>query len=145
MSDRGESSDKSQNSSDVSQRRSSRGRYRGFVEDYKRGRLADPADGEPGKPPDDSSKTDEDGSPPRPAREKRRQYLREYFRWLWPHRYAVAVFFVFALLAAGLQMIEPLFMRFIIDKVLLNTGLDTATRLTRLHFAGGVFLGVIIL
>ena len=49
------------------------------------------------------------------------QYLREYLRWLRPHRYAVAVVFVLALMVAGLQMIEPLFMRFIIDRVLLNT------------------------
>ena len=34
--------------------------------------------------------------------------------------------FVLALLAAGLEMIEPLFMRFIIDRVLLNTELDAA-------------------
>ena len=33
-------------------------------------------------------------------------------------------------------MIEPLFMRFIIDRVLLNTELDPASRLTRLHLAG---------
>ena len=41
-------------------------------------------------------------------------------------------------------MIEPLFMRFIIDRVLLNTGLDPATRLTRLHLTGAVFIGVIL-
>jgi ATP-binding cassette subfamily B protein/subfamily B ATP-binding cassette protein MsbA len=42
-------------------------------------------------------------------------------------------------------MIEPLFMRFIIDRVLLNAGLDTASRLTRLHLAGAGFVGVIVL
>ena len=59
---------------------------------------------------------------PRPASGKRREYLREYLRWLWPHRFAIGFFFLLALLAAGLEMIEPLFMRFIIDRVLLNTG-----------------------
>jgi ATP-binding cassette subfamily B protein len=53
--------------------------------------------------------------------------------------------FVLALLAAGLEMIEPLFMRFIIDQVLLNTLLDQASRLTHLHFAGAAFVGVILL
>ncbi|MBI2616471.1 MAG: ABC transporter ATP-binding protein, partial [Gemmatimonadetes bacterium] len=48
-------------------------------------------------------------------------------------------------MAAGLQMIEPLFMRFIIDRVLLNTGLDTASRLSRLNLAGAAFVAVIIL
>src|SRR5881628_781906 len=117
----------------MSHRRSSRRRYRGFVEDYKAQRLYDQADGEPDKQPDDSAKSAEDGSTSRPRREKRREYLREYFRWLWPHRYAVVVFFIFALVAAGLQMIEPLFMRFIIDRVLLNTTLDAASRMARLH------------
>ncbi len=42
-------------------------------------------------------------------------------------------------------MIEPLFMRFIVDRVLLNTGLDPASRLTRLHLAGAAFLAVVVL
>ncbi len=42
-------------------------------------------------------------------------------------------------------MVEPLFMRFIIDRVLLNPALDKAARLVRLHWAGGVFLTVIVL
>src|SRR2546427_11509535 len=42
-------------------------------------------------------------------------------------------------------MSEPLFMRFIIDRVLLNAGLDTASRLGRLQLAGAAFLAVVIL
>ena len=42
-------------------------------------------------------------------------------------------------------MIEPLFMRFIIDRVLLNASLEPATHLSRLNLAGGVFLVVILL
>jgi ATP-binding cassette subfamily B protein/subfamily B ATP-binding cassette protein MsbA len=68
----------------------------------------------------------------------------EYLRWLWPHRFAVAAVFGLALLAAGLQMVEPLFMRFIVDRVLLNQALDPAGRLTRLHAAGAAFLAVIV-
>src|SRR5262249_15516566 len=63
---------------------------------------------------------------------------------LWPHRYAVATVFAFALAVAALEMIEPLFMRFMIDSVLLNDQIDSAARVTRLHVAGGVFLGVIV-
>jgi ATP-binding cassette subfamily B protein len=116
--------------------RSSRRRYRGFVDDYKHGRLDEASEGE--KP----------AGPPKPEEDKkgkRRQYLREYLRWLRPYRYAVAAVFLFALLSAGLQMIEPLFMRFIIDKVLLNGALDTASRLQRLHLAGAAFLSLIII
>jgi ATP-binding cassette subfamily B protein/subfamily B ATP-binding cassette protein MsbA len=52
--------------------------------------------------------------------------------------------FVLALIGAGLQMIEPLFMRYIIDSVLLDEAIDTATRLNRLHLAGIIFLTVVI-
>ena len=68
-----------------------------------------------------------------PAPAKRREYLRGYIAWLWPHRFAIVAFFAIALVAAGLEMLEPLFMRFIIDRVLLNTALDIPTRMSRLH------------
>jgi len=113
--------------------RSSRERYRDFIEDYRNGRL-DQSAGETAPRPE----------VPAPDRSKRRRYLREYIRWLWPHRYAVAALFALALTVAGLQMIEPLFMRFIIDRVLLNASLDAASRLSRLNLAGLLFVGVVI-
>ena len=58
---------------------------------------------------------------------------------------AVAAFFGLALTTAGLQMIEPLFVRFIIDHVLLNGAISAATRLARLNLAGAAFLTVILL
>src|SRR5437660_1253135 len=114
----------------MSQARSSRQRYRGFVQDYKQRRLDDAAE------PSDS---------PRPAPGERRAYVREYLRWLRPYRYAALALLVLALLTTGLQMIEPLFMRFIIDRVLLRAGLDTATRLARLQLAGAAFVAVVVL
>lgn len=129
--------------------RSSRDRYRRFVQDYKHQRLDDSEESdESQKPQDISSKAGADKSSPETKRErkaKRRAYVREYLRWLKPHRSAVGVLFVLALLAAGLEMVEPLFMRFIIDRVLLNTELDTASRLGRLHLAGALFVGVVVL
>ena len=126
--------------------RSSRQRYRRFVEDYhKRALDADAA------APDTSAAVAERpaaGARRRAAVAKsfwQREYLREYLRWLKPHRGAVIVVFALALLAAGLQMIEPLFMRFIIDRVLLNEALDAAARLSRLQLVGGAFLAVIVL
>ena len=41
-------------------------------------------------------------------------------------------------------MIQPLFMRFIVDHVLLNKALDAAARLTRLNLAGATFLSVVV-
>jgi ATP-binding cassette subfamily B protein len=116
--------------------RSSRERYRAFLDDYRRKRL------------DDARESEEDASAEEAAkkrRSKRKEYMRDYLRWLRPHRMGIAVVFLFALVAAGLTMIEPLFMRFIVDRVLLNSELDTESRLVRLNLAGGLFLLVIIL
>jgi ATP-binding cassette subfamily B protein/subfamily B ATP-binding cassette protein MsbA len=115
---------------------SSRERYRAFLRDYKRRRL------------DDAGTTDDDPAAEEAAKQrrgKRREYLRDYFRWLRPHRFAIVAVFVFAVLAAGLTMLEPLFMRYIVDRVLLNSELDSAARLLRLNIAGALFLTVIIL
>ena len=120
--------------------KSSRQRYKAFVEDYKARRLDAAVDAHEhqGEPAEVS---------PRAflKKGKQREYLRDYLRWLKPHRYAIGVVFGFALLAAGIELIEPLFMRFIIDRVLLNPLLDTATRLSHLHLVGAAFVAVIIL
>ncbi|HEY4219609.1 MAG TPA: ABC transporter ATP-binding protein [Gemmatimonadaceae bacterium] len=115
--------------------RSSRQHYRGFVEAYNARRLDDAADAEESKP---AVEGDE------PRRAKRRQYIREYLSWLRPHRVAVSLLFVLALITAGLQMVEPLFMRFIVDRVLLNSALDLAARFARLHITGLLFLTLAI-
>ncbi|HET9275799.1 MAG TPA: ABC transporter ATP-binding protein, partial [Gemmatimonadales bacterium] len=125
--------------------RSSRRRYEGFVEDYRRGRLDDGDGKEPARAAEGEGNGEAAGPDAGGRSGKRREYLREYLRWLRPHRWAVAIVFGLAALLAGLQMIEPLFMRFIIDRVLLNTGLDNAARLDRLHVTGAAFLAVIVL
>src|SRR5947209_9890322 len=107
--------------------RSSKRRYRSFVQDYRDRRV-------------DEQPKDSSGETPQP---KRRQYLRDYIRWLWPHRYAVGALFAMALVVAGLQMVEPLFMRFIVDRVLLAHGVDMSTRLARLQYAGVLFLALV--
>jgi len=119
----------------VSPARSSRKRYQEFVEDYKHKRL------------DQKSEAEDAGPAPTTPRRPgaRRAYLRDYLRWLKPHRYALGGVFVLALVVAGLQMIEPLFIRFIVDHIILSKGLDNAARLTRLNLTGLVFLSVVIL
>jgi ATP-binding cassette subfamily B protein/subfamily B ATP-binding cassette protein MsbA len=128
--------------------RSSRQRYRRFVEAYKRRQLDEPGESGASKP------TDGAGSEPPEAgsrawrtafRGKRKEYAGEYVRWLRPQRWGIAALFALALFAAALHMLEPLFMRFIIDRVLLNAALDGPSRLARLNVAGGLFLGVIVL
>ena len=98
--------------------RSSRRRYYAFVRDYKEQKLdqTDEAD----KPKSPETSANGDGEPTKQeseakSRGKRREYLREYLRWLKPHRWAVGTLIVIALVGAGFEMIEPLFMRFMVD------------------------------
>jgi len=114
--------------------RSSRLRHRQFVADYRAGRLDD----------GDTERTPTDPSDRGLFTGKRGRYLRDYLRWLRPHRHAVIGLFLLSLVGAGMQMIEPLFMRFMIDRVILLPGLETAARLSRLHFAGALFVAVVI-
>jgi ATP-binding cassette subfamily B protein/subfamily B ATP-binding cassette protein MsbA len=116
--------------------RSSRHRYSEFRTEYKQQRLDHTSENED-KP------ASADSAPKRSS--KRREYLRDYLRWLWPYRYRIGALFLLAVTAGGLEMGEPLFMRFIIDRVLLNPKLDLASRLTRLNFAGAAFLGVVVI
>ena len=109
------------------------------MDDYRNRRLDQKVDEKPAGA----------ASPPKPESKglltgARRASLREYARWLKPHRVAIGWFVVLSLVVAGLQMIEPLFMRFIVDRVLLVTGVDTATRISRLNLAGAVFLAAIL-
>jgi ATP-binding cassette subfamily B protein/subfamily B ATP-binding cassette protein MsbA len=113
--------------------RSSRRRYARFVDDYRHRRLDETGSGN--EPSGSGAKV-----PP-----KRREYLREYVRWLAPHKATVAIVMTLALAVAGLEMIEPLFMRFIVDRVLLDQTLTSAERLGWLHAAGAAFLVVILL
>ncbi|HEY6614118.1 MAG TPA: hypothetical protein VIZ32_06345, partial [Vicinamibacterales bacterium] len=92
--------------------RTSKQRYQRFVQDYGQGLLDDQLDAARGVKPTDGSPQSVDGSQSSKwLGGQRREYLREYFRWLWPHRYGVALVFALALVGAGLQMVEPLFMR----------------------------------
>lgn len=117
--------------------RSSRQRYKGFVEDYKHKRLDDETEGRDGKSPE--------GRTPTPDRRKNhRRYIRDYLRWLRPHRYGLAFMFALAIAGGGLEMVEPLFMRFIVDKVLLNKALTDVARFARLNATGVLFLALII-
>ena len=129
--------------------RTSRQHYDVFVDDYKHKRLDEvtelrdkggtPANQLPAVGEEPAGKQDE-----APRKGKRREHMREYMRWLKPHRAGVAFMFLLALFVAGLEMIEPLFMRYIIDNVLLNTSIDELTRLARLNVAGALFLTLIV-
>jgi ATP-binding cassette subfamily B protein/subfamily B ATP-binding cassette protein MsbA len=134
--------------------RSSRRRYKGFVGDYRAQQLDAATDArdefrrskelKSQEPAEATEGTEDTEKPKGLLRGKRKQYLREYLRWLWPHRVAVGGVFGLALLGAAMEMVEPLFMKYIIDEVLLATQIDAATRLSNLHLAGGLFVGLIV-
>src|SRR5258708_31045622 len=115
--------------------RSSRQRYRLFVKDYRNRRLDDHAG---------ASESQKEAEGTAKGHPRRREHLRGYLRWLWPHRYALGALLVLALISAGLEMAEPLFMRFIVDRVLLNKTLDSVERFVRLNLAGALFLALIV-
>jgi ATP-binding cassette subfamily B protein/subfamily B ATP-binding cassette protein MsbA len=124
--------------------RTSRQRYAAFVEDYKLRRLEDTKGG--GVTPAQLVPVPSDGakSPGWWRRSPHRKYLGAYLRWLKPHRRGVSIVFALALVTGGLEMISPLFMRYIVDHVLLVPALDIQDKLLRLNTAGLTFLAVII-
>jgi ATP-binding cassette, subfamily B, bacterial len=119
----------------MNRHRSSRRRYGEFREDYKAARLDARAAERAGTGADAAT----------PPSTNRREYVRDYLAWLKPHRAAVLAVFVLALVVAGLDLIEPLFLRFIIDQVVLNADLDVGAKMSRLNLAGAAFVGVVIL
>jgi ATP-binding cassette subfamily B protein/subfamily B ATP-binding cassette protein MsbA len=126
--------------------RSSRQRYLSFIRDYKQRRLDDTAEErEIERQLEDPTQAAAELAAT-PSRGKRlgkwREYLRDYLRWLWPHRYAVGGLLGLALVGAGVEMVEPLLPRFIIDRVLLNAGLERGARFTRLNLAGMLFIAL---
>jgi ATP-binding cassette subfamily B protein/subfamily B ATP-binding cassette protein MsbA len=75
---------------------------------------------------------------------RRRDTLRAWADWLRPHRGAIVGLAALAVVAAALDMVEPLFLRFIIDRVVLATDEPLAARVVLLHTAGGLFLLTIV-
>src|SRR4029079_13270728 len=129
--------------------RSSRRRYLVFVKDYHEQKLDEKLEAENAKKSSvPADKTPAELSPKKRrlfGKGKQRKYVGDYLRWLKPHRYKIALVFTLALITGGAEMIQPLFMRVIIDHVLLNQALDTAGKFGQLRLAGGIYLGVVIL
>ena len=68
-----------------------------------------------------------------------------YVRWLRPYWGAAGALLAMTLVGAALDMSEPLFMRYIVDHVLLDATLGIAARLRQLHVAGAMFLVLVVL
>src|SRR5258708_2248937 len=101
--------------------RTSRQRYETFRQAYKEGRTDDLAGGE------SLDKT------ARAPKAERRQHLAHYVRWLRPHLAAMLVVLLLAAINAGLESLPPLFMRYVVDHVLLAQDLASWARVNTLN------------
>ncbi|WP_197526296.1 ABC transporter ATP-binding protein [Botrimarina colliarenosi] len=115
--------------------RSSRSRFERFRHAYLAGKVE----------ADLPSGLDDPNDIKRAAADVRQRYLRMYVEWLWPHRGAIALMMGLALAVAALEVAQPLFMRYVVDSVLLKEGLTQSERLHKLHVAGIALLLVVIL
>jgi ATP-binding cassette subfamily B protein/subfamily B ATP-binding cassette protein MsbA len=64
-------------------------------------------------PPDPAAPAN--GQAKKPDRSKRKNHLREYAKWLWPYRGALALIFILAVISTGLDMVWPLTIKRVID------------------------------
>lgn len=65
-------------------------------------------------------------------------------RWLWPYRWAIAGIIAVALLTAALDMVWPLAIKHIIDRVLVAPGIDRSERMRQLEVIGGGVLALLV-
>lgn len=122
--------------------RTSRARFAEFLKKFRSGFYSgSPGDQDDQPNGDDVPNGKKPMDPERKAR--RRGYLRQYIRQLRVHWRMVALLLVLALLVSGLELIQPLFLRYIIDHVLLAEG-STPSRIAQLHTIAMIFLAVVV-
>jgi ATP-binding cassette, subfamily B, bacterial len=121
---------------------SSRQRYRSFVQEYKEAHSDDKVGSFRHEPQPENSVGSMSAGVARAGRSPVRKYIREYLRVLRPYRVALCSLLAIASMSTVLQMLDPLFVRFIVDRVLLNTQSDSATKVTRLDLVACLFLVV---
>ncbi len=71
---------------------------------------------------------------------KQRKYLKLYIARLWPHWPMVLLLSSIAVGIAILELLQPLFGRYIIDQILLNENISQSEKLTSLNITGTMFL-----
>ena len=117
----------------------SKSRFQGFLKSFANGKLKH-----------DQNSGDSGGSEDKSANDKskskavRRDYLRLYINTLWRHWPMVLALSTLAILVSILEIVQPLFARYIIDQVLLKD-LTPTQQLYQLNLVGGMFLLVVIL
>ena len=122
--------------------RNSRSRFANFLERFAENKSVKKV----GLNKDEDRKNSEAPSDHKDAKQeqqKRRAYLRLYIRRLWPHWRMVALLATIAVLIAVLEILQPLFGRYIIDQILLDETKTTAQKVTSLNITGLMFLTLV--
>jgi ATP-binding cassette subfamily B protein/subfamily B ATP-binding cassette protein MsbA len=83
----------------------------------------------------------------RPQRDptKRKRYLREYGKWLWPFRGTIVAILLLALFSVAAGMVLPLVTKYIVDEILPNAALSGDAKFTRLVWVCGGMLALLLL
>ena len=121
----------------------SKSRFQGFLKSFASGKLKQDQGSDD---PKQSTKPSPDGDTAEDkAKSKavRRDYLRLYINTLWRHWPMVLALAILAISVSILEIIQPLFARYIIDQVLLKD-LTPTQQLYHLNLVGGMFLLVVI-
>ena len=113
-------------------------RFGEFLSKYRKGELKSAREEEE-KKDDGAEETDEQATK---RKQKRRNYLKLYAKRLWPHWRLVLLLGVLAVVVSVLEIVQPLFARYIFDEVLLSNQ-SSAEKYYLLNVAGGSFLGLV--
>src|SRR5262245_19699584 len=100
-----------------------------------------PHDGQ-APPPSGNGQAGKPDEKSRSKRQERRKYLRDYARWLWPYRWAIAGVFTLALIIAALDAAWPLAIKAIID--LLDGKSPIKPTISRLNILGGMIAAILV-
>jgi ABC-type multidrug transport system fused ATPase/permease subunit len=79
-----------------------------------------------------------------PGGQSRRDYLKEYARWLWPYRLRLVVVFVLALVTSILTLALPLATKFIIDTTLPEATRPRSEKMSELILVCGTMIALIL-
>ena len=114
----------------MSKRESSKSRFAEFLGKYRRRELGKDSNEENGKDQESAESK---------SKSNRKSYLRLYARKLWPHWQVVLLLVFLAIVVSVLEIIQPLFARYIFDDVLL-ADISADAKIRNLHLVGGIFL-----
>ncbi len=134
--------------------KTSRRRYQVFLNRFRSNEIEDDflnkdlkssgKDPKTASPDDPTVKTD-DKTKKKEKRKRRRKYMGLYFAELRQHISSVILLIVLALLVAGLDLVQPLFFRYIVDDVLLNPNGDLSSKILKLNWVGCIALAAVVI